>query len=93
MQKISTEKIESALEDLPGWHYHEDRIERNFEFADFSEAFAFLSRVALLSEKLNHHPNWSGVYNEVALALTTHDAGGVTERDLKFAREVDKMLG
>jgi len=71
----------------PGWQRTSgrDAIARRFEFKDFSAAFAFMTRVALLAEKMDHHPEWSNVYNKVDVALTTHDAGGVTEKDIKMA--------
>jgi len=84
-----------ALRELPRWTLRDDAsaIYRSFKFADFSEAFAFMTRVALLAEKDNHHPEWSNVYNRVAITLTTHDAGGLSERDTKLARAIDKLLG
>ncbi len=71
----------------PGWQRGQgrDAITRRFEFKDFSAAFAFVTRVALLAEKMDHHPEWSNVYNKVEVTLTTHDAGGVTEKDIKMA--------
>lgn len=82
---------EAALRDLPEWRRAPDRdaIVRSFRFADFNAAFGFMSRTALLAEKLDHHPEWSNVYNRVEVVLTTHDAGGVTERDLTMARFMD----
>ena len=70
-----------------------DRIERIFKFRDFSEAWAFMSRVALLAEKHDHHPDWSNVYNRVTITLTTHDTGGLTERDVRLAEAIDKLRG
>lgn len=67
-------------------------IERAFKFADFSEAFAFMTRVALLAEKADHHPEWSNVYNRVEIALTTHDAGGLSARDAEMAAAIDGLL-
>ena len=82
---------EAALAQLPQWSPATDRdaITRTFRFADFSAAWGFMSRVALLAEKLDHHPEWSNVYGRVEVLLTTHDAGGVTERDLAMARFMD----
>jgi len=84
-----------ALAALPDWSPRADRlaIERRFKFRDFSEAFAFMTRVALLAEKHDHHPEWSNVYNRVTVVLTTHDAGGLSERDTKLAKAIDKLLG
>lgn len=74
------------------WKEENNRLIRTFEFSDFTEAFAFMTRVAFLAEKMNHHPNWSNVYNKVTIELTTHDAGNVvTERDKKLAQAIDKI--
>jgi 4a-hydroxytetrahydrobiopterin dehydratase len=82
-----------ALKALPEWRYDGAArgIRRGFVFADFSEAFAFMTRVALAAEKLDHHPEWSNVWNRVEIALTTHDAGGLTRRDIALARIVDRL--
>jgi 4a-hydroxytetrahydrobiopterin dehydratase len=84
----------AALADLPGWTLHADglAISREFRFRNFSEAWAFMARVALLAEKHDHHPEWSNVYNRVAITLTTHDAGGLSERDAKLARAIGRVL-
>ena len=84
-----------ALAALPEWTLRADSlaIERQFKFKNFSEAWAFMARVALIAEKHDHHPEWSNVYNRVAITLTTHDAGGLSERDTKMARAIDKLLG
>lgn len=75
------------------WTEENNRLKRTFEFSDFQEAFAFMTRVAFLAEKQNHHPNWSNVYNEVVIELCTHDAGDiVTERDHKLARAIDQIF-
>ena len=84
--------LEEALKGLPLWRAHQgDRpaIERSLAFADFNAAFGFMTRVALLADKVDHHPEWSNVYNRVEVLLTTHDAGGVTNRDLHMARFID----
>jgi 4a-hydroxytetrahydrobiopterin dehydratase len=83
------------LREFPGWREVEGRaaIARRFVFADFSTAFAFMTRVALLAEKMNHHPEWSNVYATVDVTLTTHDAGGVTDKDVAMAREMELMAG
>ncbi len=91
-QLTDDERIE-ALASLPGWIMHtgKDAIYRDFEFHDFSEAFAFMARVALLAEKQDHHPEWSNVYNKVHITLTTHDADGLSQRDVKMAKAIDKI--
>lgn len=85
--------VDEVLKALPLWRAREgDRpaIERNLAFADFNTAFGFMTRVALLADKVDHHPEWSNVYNRVDIVLTTHDAGGVTRRDLDMARFIDE---
>lgn len=80
---------------LPEWKPAEgrDAIRREFRFRDFSEAWGFMARVALLAEAQDHHPEWSNVYNRVEILLTTHDAGGLSERDLRLARAIDGLKG
>jgi 4a-hydroxytetrahydrobiopterin dehydratase len=93
-QLNETERAE-ALDGLPDWDYDEarDAIARTITFADFSEAFAFMTRVALAAEKADHHPEWSNVWNRVEILLTTHDAGGLSHRDIAMAEAIDAMLG
>lgn len=75
------------------WQEQNNTLSKSFEFKDFSEAFAFMTRVALLAEKQNHHPNWSNVWNKVDIKLNTHDAGDVvTDKDHKLAAAIDKLL-
>jgi 4a-hydroxytetrahydrobiopterin dehydratase len=78
---------------LPDWKMAEDgkSIERGFQFADFSAAWGFMSRVALLAETQDHHPEWSNVWNKVKIVLSTHDAGGLSQRDIKLAQSIDKI--
>ena len=85
--------LAQALAQFDGWTAVEGReaIAKTFKFADFNAAFAFMTRVALLAEKLDHHPEWFNVYNRVEVTLATHDAGGVTELDLEMARFMDKV--
>lgn len=91
---MSTAKIgaDAALARLEGWRAVEDRdaIIREFRFKDFNAAFAFMTRVALYAEKHDHHPEWSNVYNRVTITLATHDAGGVTEKDVALAHFIDE---
>ena len=84
-----------ALRQLPAWTLRDDAsaIYRSFKFADFSEAFAFMTRVAMLAEKDNHHPEWSNIYNRVEVTLTTHEANGLSQRDVNMAWAIDKLLG
>lgn len=87
----------SAIEALEmcGWEALEDRdaIRKSFAFKNFSEAFGWMARVALLAEKMNHHPEWSNVYNRVEVVLATHSAGGLTELDVKLAKGMDRLSG
>ncbi len=80
---------------LPEWKPAEgrDAIRREFRFRDFSEAWGFMARVALLAERQDHHPEWSNVWNRVEILLSTHDAGGLSERDLRLARAIDALVG
>ncbi|WP_439470380.1 4a-hydroxytetrahydrobiopterin dehydratase [Brevundimonas sp.] len=85
--------VAEALKGLPHWRKAEDErpaIARSLTFADFNAAFGFMTRVALLADKVDHHPEWSNVYNRVEVLLTTHDAGGVTQRDTDMARFIDE---
>ncbi|WNJ17812.1 4a-hydroxytetrahydrobiopterin dehydratase [Pontibacter sp. G13] len=77
------------LSDLPDWTFANDGIEKTFTFKDFVEAFGFMARVAILAEKHNHHPEWSNVYNRVEVRLSTHDAGGLTDKDFALARDIE----
>jgi 4a-hydroxytetrahydrobiopterin dehydratase len=88
---LSDEDRAEALAGLPEWRYDEAEraIRRDFLFADFAEAFAFMTRAALAAEKADHHPDWSNSWNKVAVALSTHSAGGVTGRDIALARTMD----
>ena len=92
--QLTTAERADALTELLDWNLRADglAIEREFKFKTFSEAFAFMARVALIAEKHDHHPEWSNVYNRVSITLTTHDAGGLSERDVKMARAIDKLL-
>lgn len=94
MAKLSGKEREKALGRLKGWVYDEtaEAISHEFKFKDFSEAFAFMTRVALLAQSADHHPEWSNVYNKVSVTLTTHDAGGVTAKDIALAEAIDKLI-
>ncbi|MGC2854559.1 4a-hydroxytetrahydrobiopterin dehydratase [Novispirillum sp. DQ9] len=92
VQPLDAEGRRTALAELPGWRAVEDRdaIARAFRFADFAQAFAFMTRCALAAEKMDHHPEWTNVYNRVDVTLSTHDAGGVTGRDIALAKVMDQ---
>ena len=82
---------ETLMNTLPRWQVEAGRLKRNWQFKDFSEAFAFMTRVALLAETMQHHPNWSNVYNRVSIELTTHDLGGLSDLDVQLARSIDAL--
>lgn len=90
---LSEEERTAALAELVGWRWDEQRqaIVRSFNFHDFSEAFAFMTRVALAAEQADHHPDWSNSWNKVEIALTTHSAGGVTANDVGLAGKIDAV--
>lgn len=91
--KLAETERDEALANLPGWTLREDglAIERAFTFADFGEAWGFMNRIALLAEKMNHHPEWSNIYNRVAITLTTHDAGGLSAKDMAMAASITRF--
>lgn len=93
--RLSDQERKHALQDLPGWSETPGReaIGRTFKFRDFSEAFGFMTRVALAAEKADHHPEWRNVYNTVEVVMATHDAGGVTMRDIALARTMNALAG
>jgi len=92
-QKLTGDARSRALARLPGWSEIKgrDAIAKTFVFADFNAAFGFMTRVALVAEKMDHHPEWSNVYKTVNVTLSTHDAGGLTELDIKLAEMMDKF--
>jgi 4a-hydroxytetrahydrobiopterin dehydratase len=92
-QKLSGEARTAALAKLSGWREVKDRdaITKRFQFKDFNEAFGFMARAALVAEKLDHHPEWFNVYNKVDVTLSTHDAGGLTDLDIRLAEAMEKL--
>src|ERR1700735_312707 len=94
-QKLSGAARQSALARLKGWSEvsGRDAISKKFVFADFNQAFGFMTRAALVAEKLDHHPEWFNVYKTVEVTLSTHDAGGVTELDVELAKAMDRIAG
>jgi 4a-hydroxytetrahydrobiopterin dehydratase len=92
--KLSMQERESALAEINQWEWDvkRDAIARSFTFQDFSAAFAFMTRVALAAEQADHHPEWSNVYNKVYILLTTHSAGGLTEKDIDLAKVIDGFV-
>ena len=88
---LTSEQIAALAAELPHWSLVNGKLERTLRFADFSEAFGFISRVALAAEAMGHHPEWSNVWNRVTIALTTHDTGGLSSLDVALARRIDAL--
>lgn len=95
VERLNDAERADALDALSDWDYDDgrDAITRQVVFTDFAEAFGFMTRVAILAEKADHHPEWSNVYNRVNILLTTHDAGGLSHRDVDLATAIDAILG
>ena len=91
--KLSADERAARLRELNGWESvaNRDAIERSLEFADFNEAFGFMTRVAIKAQEMDHHPEWFNVYSNVEITLSTHDANGITERDIRLARFIDEI--
>ena len=90
-----SQDVESFIEKNKGWKMKKNRsaLQKSFSFSSFNDAFGFMTRVALVAEQMNHHPEWFNVYNRVDVVLSTHDAGGVTEKDFKLAKFMDSVAG
>jgi len=95
VERLKPEDRAAGLNDLLGWHMCEDReaISKSFKFHNFREAFAFMTQIALVAEKMNHHPEWFNVYRSVDITLSTHDVGGLSKLDLQLAADIDKIAG
>lgn len=93
VEKMARSEAESALSELQGWEFDRggDAMRKVFKFGTFSEAWGFMNRVALIAEKSDHHPEWFNVYNKVDITLTTHDAGGLSERDVTMAKAIEAL--
>ena len=92
LTQLPLEQIEKELKDMPGWAIVEGKLRKEFQFDDFNQAFGFMTRAAMYIEKINHHPEWFNVYNKLIVDLTTHDAGGITENDIKLAKTLNSLL-
>ncbi len=92
MKPLSEAQIKEGLESLPNWEYNENAIHTTLEFETFKDCFSVMTRIAFEVEKINHHPDWSNVYNVLAISLSTHDAGGVTEKDFELARIIEGLI-
>lgn len=95
VEKLKGEARNKALARIKGWKKvkNRDAIEKAYKFKDFNEAFGFMTRVAIKADQMDHHPEWSNVYNNVSITLTTHDAGGLSARDILLARFIDSIAG
>ena len=92
MKKLTAEEVQKALDTkLKLWKIESDQLVREYKFKDFIEAFGFMTKVALLAQQANHHPEWSNVYNKVKICLTTHNAGGISEKDIELAAQIDEL--
>jgi 4a-hydroxytetrahydrobiopterin dehydratase len=89
--KLEEQEVGERLRKLQGWELADDAIYKEFQFADFKEAFAFMTRVAAAAEEMNHHPDWSNVYNKVQISLSSHDVGGLSARDFNLATRIDAL--
>ena len=92
MDKLSEKDIQKKLEKLPNWEYLEEALETTLEFATFRDCFSIMTRIAFEVEAQNHHPEWFNVYNKLSIRLSTHDAGGVTEKDFKLAHTIEGII-
>ena len=91
--KLSEAELTARLAEVPGWQIINGKLQKTFTFSTFVTAFGFMASVALLAEALNHHPEWSNVYNRVTIALTTHDVGGISQLDFALARQIAAIAG
>ena len=91
LEKLSSDVIENELKNLPGWSVVDGKLHKDFQFDDFIQAFGFMTRAAMHIEKMNHHPEWYNVYSKLVIDLTTHDAGGITNNDIKLAKILNSL--
>ena len=91
LAKLSDDQIKEKLEELQGWQLVNGKLHKEFQFKDFNQAFGFMTRAALHAEKMDHHPEWFNVYNKLKVDLMTHDAGGITENDVKLAKILNSL--
>ncbi len=90
--KLSESEIQEQLKNLEGWEYLDNAIHTTFEFNNFKDAFSVMTRISFEAEAQQHHPDWTNVYNKLQISLSTHDAGGVTNKDLKLAKTIDDII-
>lgn len=91
LTKLSDDQIKEKLKELQGWQLVNGKLHKEFQFKDFNEAFGFMTRAAIHAEKMDHHPEWFNVYNKLKVDLMTHDAGGITENDVKLAKILNSL--
>ncbi len=89
---LEKNQLDCFIKNNPSWIIDNNAIKKEFNFDNFIDAFGFISKIALLSEKMNHHPDWQNTYNKVKIILTTHDKGGITTNDIKLAESIDKLI-
>jgi len=92
MSKLSEKEISDKLQDLDGWEFQENALQTKFEFENFKETFSIMTRIAFEAEAQQHHPEWTNVYNTLSISLSTHDAGGVTEKDFQIAKAIESII-
>ena len=92
MELLTKDQIEDAITNLKGWRFKENGIEKNFVFKDFKETLSIMMGIGMIAEEMNHHPEWFNVYNKLDIRLSTHDAGGVTEKDIDLAKKIEEII-
>jgi 4a-hydroxytetrahydrobiopterin dehydratase len=92
-QKLSEADVRARLSEIPGWELAEGKLHKTFRFASFVQAFSFMTSVALVAEAMNHHPDWTNVYNRVTIDLNTHDVGGISALDFRLAKRIEELAG
>nr|WP_299339634.1 4a-hydroxytetrahydrobiopterin dehydratase [Allomuricauda sp.] len=92
MEKLSEQQITEHLEKLEGWTFENGFIQKHYQFKDFKDTFSVMTRIAFECEKMNHHPNWENVYNNLTIRLNTHDVGGITENDINLAKTIESLV-
>lgn len=92
LEKMTIEQIQTSLKELPGWELKAGKLHRELKFKNFVQAWGFMTQVAILAEQANHHPEWSNVYSRVSIDLTTHEAGGISQRDFELAQKINRLL-
>lgn len=92
-QKLSEADVRARLSEISGWELAEGKLHKTFRFASFVQAFSFMTSVALVAEAMNHHPDWTNVYNRVTIDLNTHDVGGISALDFRLAKRIDELAG